>query len=136
MSSNVERALELATEAHEGQKRWDGSPYINHPIAVADQFDDVERKTVALLHDVLEDTDGYASRILSLFGPGIYGTLVNLTRYKSQSYLNYILGMKHDSIAVAVKLADIHHNLQGNDRKHLRDKYIMARYILTGGEIK
>lgn len=61
MAANFERAVRIATVAHDGQTRMDGSPYINHPLAVAEmlrrQGHSEETCTVGVFHDVVEDTD-------------------------------------------------------------------------------
>ncbi len=74
------RAWRFAAGAHEGQRRkGDGSPYINHPVAVAElterQGGDSEQVAAAFLHDVLEDTDTPAERIHERFGAEV-GRLV------------------------------------------------------------
>jgi (p)ppGpp synthase/HD superfamily hydrolase len=72
-SDLVARARELASEAHEGQRRKDdGSPYITHPIGVAGLLDDAEFSdeviAAALLHDVVEDTDLDPGELRERFG--------------------------------------------------------------------
>ena len=57
MEQLYERAVEIATAAHEGQSRWGGEPYITHPLAVAKSFGMGRAKVVAVLHDVIEDTN-------------------------------------------------------------------------------
>ena len=70
----INKALEIATDAHKGQTRWDGSPYINHPLAVCEnakellrqfRFDHLDKdiqtaiEIIAILHDVFEDSNKY-----------------------------------------------------------------------------
>lgn len=80
MSDLERRALEFATRAHAQQKRrYDGRPYIVHPIAVAEIVRSVphtpEMIAAALLHDTVEDTDATLSDINEAFGPRV-ATLV------------------------------------------------------------
>ena len=78
-------ALQIATKAHKGQVRKDGkTPYIKHPIRVANQFNDDFKKTIAVLHDVLEDTD----QDLSMFPNEVLSVLDVLN--KKDNYFTYI----------------------------------------------
>lgn len=91
---NFQDALKLATEAHEGQvRKHSGLPYITHPMAVADKFEDEHLKILAVLHDVVEDT---SITFLDLFykhgtSLGIISKLSFLTKPKNITYLQYIL---------------------------------------------
>ena len=126
-------ALELATKAHTGQKRWNGEDYITHPIAVSNAFDDETHKIVAVMHDVIEDTNLDARKLNVLGYPvEIINVLNLLTRDKKrQSYLNYILEIKDWSkLATEVKIEDLKHNLSDLKNGSMRDKYLMALYIL------
>jgi (p)ppGpp synthase/HD superfamily hydrolase len=55
--ANLQRALEIAVESHKNQKQKDGTPYALHPIRLSMSLQSEEQKIVALLHDVVEDTD-------------------------------------------------------------------------------
>lgn len=99
-------ALKIATQAHKGQVRKDGkTPYILHPIRVADQFNDDFKKTIAILHDVLEDTD----QDLSMFPQEVLSVLDVLT--KKDNYFTYIDNISKNDIAREIKIADIKDNL-------------------------
>ena len=54
--ASIEKALQIAARAHEGQKDKDGQPYILHPLRVMNAVEDEPVKVVAVLHDVIEDT--------------------------------------------------------------------------------
>ncbi|MCH7512027.1 MAG: hypothetical protein IIB19_06655, partial [Chloroflexi bacterium] len=86
-------ANEIAETAHKGQKRWDGTPYIWHPRRVAGVVrDTVEHaETVALLHDVIEDTKvgEWDLRQAGIHDVAIEAVMV-LTRKRNQSYDEYI----------------------------------------------
>lgn len=123
--------------AHEGQFRNDGgTPYITHPIAVAEMANTETEKCVALLHDVLEDTFIVPQQLRCAYGlPGYICSCVEiLTHRKDESYLDYILRIRENYYshreAIIVKLADIAHNSL-TCSKTMRDKYDLARYILT-----
>ena len=130
---NFEDALKLATKAHEGQvRKYSGLPYITHPMAVADKFEDEHLKILAVLHDVIEDTD--ISFIDLFFKYNISFSMITdlsfLTKPKSYTYLKYILRIKENKIAIKVKIEDIKHNLSDLKDGCLKDKYLMALYIL------
>lgn len=130
---NYKDALELATEKHAGQYRKNsGDEYIVHPIAVANNFNDEDRKIVAVLHDAIEDTDLTLYDLIMKYGLSIKlsHAIMVLTRKPGQEYLDYILEAKGNPIAKDVKIEDLGHNLSDLKNGSLRDKYLMALYIL------
>lgn len=117
-------ALKLAFKAHDGQLRKQSCvPYIVHPVRVANCFNDDERKTLAILHDVLEDTTTTIDDIIKAI-PEISGkileTLCILTKQKGESHFFYIKKIKaycknkKDNTAIEIKIADIVDNLSDN----------------------
>lgn len=117
-------ALKLAFEAHDGQLRKQSCvPYIVHPVRVANCFNDDEHKTLAVLHDVLEDTDITLDDIIKKI-PNISGRVLNalaiLTKQKQDTHIFYIKKIavycyEHkDNMALEVKIADIVDNLSDN----------------------
>ena len=136
MNDVFNTALMIAIDAHSGQTDKQGRPYILHPLAVASQLDSLELKTIALLHDTIEDswvTKDY------LLGSGIPERLVEvivlLTKPKDMPYEDYLRRLKSDPMALAVKKADLAHNTSPeraaglND--HRRAKYELAKRILS-----
>ena len=125
-------AEQIAREAHKGQKRWDGKPYITHPEAVAKKFKDrIGVQVVAWLHDVLEDSDLTFKDLLDKGIPRYLAKTVDLlTRKRDQNYKEYLLGIKECEIATKVKIADIMHNLINLNNGNMRDKYILSLYVL------
>ncbi|MDX6588629.1 MAG: guanosine-3,5-bis(diphosphate) 3-pyrophosphohydrolase [Solirubrobacterales bacterium] len=81
-------AYDFASEAHEGQERkGDGSPYINHPVALAQLLheaglDDEELLAATFLHDVVEDTDTTLDEIEEAFGTGVHDLVEAMTEDK------------------------------------------------------
>lgn len=142
-----QQALELATKAHTGQFRKDGiTPYIKHPIAVADMMSTDEEKIVAILHDVVEDTDftiyevgGEAIKEYwldnSMVLPNkvqltdiIKNALVLLTHGLDESYEEYIqkIADSGNLLAFKVKIADMTCNLLDNPSEKQAKKYRAA----------
>ena len=109
--SKPELAKTLAAYAHQGQTDKAGRDYILHPMAVADQMDTDEEKTVALLHDILEDTSVTEATLKNLFGPEIADAVSALTRRPDETYDDYIRRLGKNSLARRVKLADLRHNM-------------------------
>ena len=111
-----EEALELALRAHRGQKDKVGEPYIRHPIRVAERVEGDDARVVALLHDVLEDTDMTRE---DLRRAGVDGQLLEalelLTRTAGQEYADYVAAVADNDLARAVKLADVADNLERLD---------------------
>lgn len=131
-NNKYSKALELAMKYHEGQKRLkSGLDYIIHPIAVADKFNDEDHKIVAVLHDIVEDTE---MTIEELIGLGFRGNVVMsidlLTKKKDQNYLQYLMRLKKNEVAREVKIEDIKHNLSDLEKGNMKDKYLLALYIL------
>lgn len=107
----TKRAYDIACIAHADQVDKGGTPAINHPAAVASRFENEELAAIALLHDVLEDSDLTAKDLLSLGVPKrVVFTVVVLTRMPEETYFNYIRRVSQDEEAKQVKLADLEHN--------------------------
>ncbi len=135
----TKKAMRLAYKAHDGQYDKGGVPYVFHPFHVAEQMHSEYDICVALMHDVLEDTDYTIDDIRALgFPQDILDALVCITRDKSISYEDYILIVKTNEIATRVKLADLEHNsdtsrLPGDDTAYnnsLLDRYAKAKRVL------
>lgn len=107
----ISKALHIAKTAHRGQLDKGGNPYILHPIAVSQLVDSEEEKIVALLHDVVEDTDITLEYLkLAGFSDNIIAAVSVLTKQPGVSYDDYISKLKENPIAARVKVADITHN--------------------------
>ena len=103
-------AFDIALHAHMGQKDKQGQPYIFHPVAVANQFTDEDRQVVALLHDVVEDTDITLKTLSLSFPAHIVNAVDAITHRKGESNDDYILRCAKDAMATDVKRKDIAHN--------------------------
>jgi hypothetical protein len=102
-------AFELARKAHEGQYDKGGRPYIEHPLAVEKMLVSPRQRIVALLHDVVEDTDTTLED-LKPFGKEIVAAVDAITKRDSESLKDYLTRIKANPIARAVKIADLTHN--------------------------
>ena len=109
-TKNTKKAILLAYNAHMHQVDKMGLPYILHPIHLAEQMDSEEECIVALLHDVVEDTDVTFDDLEKDFSKEIIDALRLLTHDKSVDYLEYVKKIKTNDLARKVKIADIKHN--------------------------
>lgn len=106
-----ELALQIAKEAHAGQVDKAGKDYILHPITVASYMDTDVEKTIAYLHDVLEDTSVTVDELRNHFSNEIVDTVITLTHRKDESYFEYIQRISKSKLAKKIKAADLLHNL-------------------------
>jgi len=132
MKELISKALEVATKAHSGQTRWNGEPYIVHPIRVAASVSK-DCRVAAYLHDVIEDTDLTLDDLRTEgFSKTDIKAIDHLTKRPDQSYKDYILRVKENWTALIVKLADLEDNLRDLKKGSMKDKYQLAHYILSG----
>ena len=123
----TKQAMKLCYEAHRDQTDKSGIPYVFHPIHVAEQMTDEVTTIVALLHDVVEDTDYTLEDLRAMgFGEEVIDALALLTHKKHVPYLQYVYQIKDNRIARAVKLADLRHNSDSSRMDELDEK-AMAR---------
>ena len=107
----TKKAMKIAFEAHKNQTDKNGIPYIYHPIHLAEQMADEKTICVALLHDVVEDTDiTFEQLVREGFPDDIIEALKLLTHDDSIQYMDYVKEIKSNPIAAAEKLADLKHN--------------------------
>ena len=104
------KAMRIACEAHQGQTDHNGIPYIFHPIHLAETMDDEISCTVALLHDVVEDTSVTMGELCKEFPQAVIEPLRLLTHNDDTPYFDYVRAIKGHPIAKKVKLADLAHN--------------------------
>ncbi len=104
------RAMQIAYEAHQGQVDHGGYPYIFHPYHLAEQMTDEYTVCAALLHDVVEDTPITLEQLATEFPEPVTEAVRLLTHREGVDYMDYVAAIKQNSIAAAVKLADLRHN--------------------------
>ncbi len=110
--ANLQRALEIAVESHKTQKQKDGTPYALHPIRLSMSLESEEQKIVALLHDVVEDTDWtFEGLVHEGFSESVIEALRLLTHTDGSLYEDYVERLASNSLAKAVKKADLADNM-------------------------
>ena len=107
----TKKAIKIAFDAHRNQTDKSGMPYVTHPLHLAEQMPDEVSVCVALLHDVVEDSE-YTLEDLAKegFPEEITGRVALLTHDESVPYMDYVAALKDDPVAKRVKLADLRHN--------------------------
>lgn len=104
------KAMIIAYNAHQNQFDKANIPYIYHPIHIAEQMDTELECIVALLHDVVEDTDITLNDLEKEFPQEVIDLLKILTHDKRIDYIEYIKKVKTNPIATKIKIADLKHN--------------------------
>ncbi|KMT21853.1 HD domain-containing protein [Clostridium cylindrosporum] len=104
-------AINIASTKHRGQKDKGGSPYILHPLAVMNSVRTIDEKIVAILHDIIEDTDVTKEDLYAIFDKDIVEAVDTISKKKGQRYEEYIELIKNNKLARKVKIADYKHNL-------------------------
>lgn len=155
----ADKAYDLAQKAHDGQKRRNGNDYfLGHVVPVyrrvqfaiedrrfSEQFAD-EILSVALLHDVLEDTNVTVEQLRGIFPERVVAVVVLLTKRQYEDYGSYIIKLcelyesshiktEAYEMALIVKLCDLHHNMSDfteDDKKGSQyAKYKLAKYLVA-----
>ena len=123
----IDRAVEYAREKHKNQSRKDGSPYIIHPLAVAEIVAemglDIDAILGALLHDCIEDTDASHDEIANLFGNSVAELVEGVTKLTRANFSSteqaqmenlrkMFMAMSKDIRVVLIKIADRLHNMR------------------------
>ena len=105
------KAIELAKQHHKGQTDRTGKPYIEHPLRVMNQMKSEEEKIVAVLHDIVEDTDISLNDLRNEgFSEEVVSAVECLTKQDGENYDSYIERISFNPLAVKIKLADLEDN--------------------------
>ncbi|MBE6755274.1 MAG: bifunctional (p)ppGpp synthetase/guanosine-3',5'-bis(diphosphate) 3'-pyrophosphohydrolase [Ruminococcaceae bacterium] len=123
----IDKAYNFAKEAHDGQLRYSGQPYIIHPVAVAtilvDLCMDYQSVVAALLHDTVEDTDVSLENVKNEYGADIAKLVDGVTKLgkvplstkeeeQAENIRKMLLAMSEDIRVIIIKLADRLHNMR------------------------
>jgi GTP diphosphokinase / guanosine-3',5'-bis(diphosphate) 3'-diphosphatase len=123
----LKQAYQVARDAHEGQMRTSGEPYITHPVAVArilaDMRLDHETLMAALLHDTIEDTQVTKDDLTQLFGIDVAELVEGVSKLdkikfrdkkeaQAENFRKMMMAMTQDIRVILIKLADRTHNMR------------------------
>jgi len=110
--NDLERAIELGIDAYAGQTDKAGETYIRHPLRVMGEMDSETERIVAILHDVIEDSEYTLTEIEAEFDREIREAIDALTKRDGEDYLDdFIPRAATNDIARKVKRADIEDNM-------------------------
>ena len=141
MTNQLAHAQELASAAHAGQVDKSGVPYVEHLRFVAEHVSGDDAKTVAWLHDIVEDTTVTLDDLRREgFPEHIVAAVDAHTHRPGESYLDYVRRASENPLARRVKIQDVLHNMDlsrldhvgSADVRRLHEKYIPALQILIG----
>lgn len=124
--ATIEKAVEIAAKAHAGVRDKQGQPYLLHPLRVMLSVEDGDARIVAVLHDVVEDTDVTVSDLRAEgFSESVLQALALVTHNdKSVPYCEYVIRAKGNPISRQVKLSD------------LKDNASLNRILMRGDQLK
>ena len=135
----LEKAIAIAVDAHRGQKDRYDAPYVLHPLRVMARLETVKEKTVAVLHDVIEDTDWTSADLKEEgFPEDVLGALEGVTKREGEAYEDFVKRSAGNPLARRVKIADLEDNMDvrrmpeisGKDLERLQ-KYLKAWQALA-----
>lgn len=143
---NLQRAIEIAAEAHREQTDKAGAPYLLHPLRVMMALETDEERIVGVLHDVVEDGPGWTFERLEKegFAQSVLEALHLVTKRPEDGgdseavYVNFVRRTKGNKIARRVKIADILDNLNASRLSALTEKDMrrMNRYLAALRELR
>lgn len=132
MEQTLEDAILLAVNAHAGQKDKIGKDYVLHPLWVMNHIDGNDLKIIAVLHDVVEDTDVSLEDLSNMgYSKEIVEAIDAITKRPGEERFAYLDRVMRNNLAFEVKKVDILHNtskermeqLSKSERKRLTEKY-------------
>ena len=131
--STLQKAIEIATEAHKGQLDKSGKEYIGHPLRVMEMGKTEEEKIVGVLHDVVEDSSWtFEALEAEGFSKEIVDALRCVTKLsENENYDDFIERVKKNPLAVAVKINDLSDNMDIRRLPYLSDKDVkrLKKYL-------
>ena len=130
----LEKAIVIAVGAHRGQRDRYGAPYILHPLRVMSRLNSVTEKIVAILHDVLEDTNWtFQDLKREGFPDSVLAALDCVTKRDGEDYEEFVERSRSNPLARSVKLADLEDNMDlrrlptiTEEDKNRLEKYVKA----------
>lgn len=110
--ATLEKAIQIAAQAHAGQKDKFGAPYVLHPLRMMMRMESGTAMMAAVLHDVVEDSDWTLERLRGEgFSEEVLQAVDCLTNRNGESYDEFIARVETNAIARQVKIADLEDNM-------------------------
>jgi (p)ppGpp synthase/HD superfamily hydrolase len=140
--SLLEKAIAIAVEAHRGQKRRSGEPYVLHPLRMMCRVEGETEKIIAVLHDVVEDTKWtFEDLKREGFPDEIVTALDCLTKREGEPYEKFVERSASNPLARRIKLADLEDNMDLRPLSNVSpqdierlNRYVAAWHRLTALE--
>lgn len=135
----IEKSLEIALRAYAGRKDKAGQTYILHPLRLMNRMESDVERAVALLHDVIEDSDITDEELLN---EGIPKTVVDavkcLTKREEENYDDFIARVSANDLATKIKIVDIEDNINVLRLKRLTKKDLarVVKYHSAWNQLK
>jgi (p)ppGpp synthase/HD superfamily hydrolase len=108
----IEKSLEIALKAYSGQKDKAGETYILHPLRIMAKMESTEERCIALLHDVIEDSEITAEDLIAQGLPkNVVVAIEALTKNNGENYEDFVDRVMKNALATKVKIADIEDNI-------------------------
>lgn len=119
----VGKAIDISYNAHKGQYDKAGKPYVSHPIYVAGKMKSNKEIIVALLHDVIEDTELTLEYLIEEgYSEDIVDAIDAITKRQEEEYFEYIERVKQNPLAKKIKIEDLKHNMDLNRIENPTDR--------------
>ena len=110
--ATVERAVQIAAQAHQGQRDKAGAPYLLHPLRLMMRMESEAAMMAAVLHDVVEDSEWTLDQLRTEgFNEEVLQAVECLTHRLGESYDEFVARVQTNAIARQVKLADLEDNM-------------------------
>ena len=134
LKNQLDIAIELAANLHKGQRDRSNEIYVFHPIRIMMKMETYEEKIVAILHDVVEDTDCTLEMLQNkLENLTVVEAIDAITRKEEEDYFDYIERVRKNSLAKKVKTADLIDNLSRQGATpSMRERYKKAYTMING----
>src|SRR5688572_21828607 len=111
-AGSLERAIAIAARAHDGARDKGGAPYILHPIRVMMRLTEPEDRIVAILHDVVEDSEWTLDQLrMEGFPESVIDAVDSLTRRQGEEYFEFVRRAAQNDIGRRVKRCDLEDNM-------------------------
>ena len=121
--ATLERAIQIAVQAHTGQKDKRGAPYILHPLHLMSKMHTDPERIVAILHDVVEDSDWTLAQLRDEgFSDEVLAAIDCVTHRADEPYKDFIERANLNPLARTIKIADLLHNMDASRILTLTDK--------------
>ncbi|MEG1254591.1 hypothetical protein [Clostridium sp.] len=138
--STLEKAISIAVKYHRNQRDSEGTPRIVHSLSVMFNMKTEEEMIVAILHDVVEDTEYNLTRLKKDgFSTEILTAIDYITHRKKESYEDYIDRVKINSLALRVKHSDLTHNMDIKRMNNISNEQMITyinKYKFTWNKLK